>query len=410
MKPVLLSGRIYFAALIPLLLGCQPQIPKKGMWLGTMTISSNKQLPFRMFLDLEGPKPSGCFINGYETTQVPEISLNGDSLSLFFSEYNSAMLGVWNGNEWHGQFLRYRSDTLSNEFTSSPYVHAAAVSEKNKTASLPSGKFRVFIYDKNEVDSTSLAVFRIEGDSVFGTIYASDGDYGLFAGTRNGSRVELSRFTGWQAFLMELERQDSGNWKGNLYSRSGEPFSIMLLPCSPLFREPESVHKPALKNPGSPFFFSGISCDGERINSSNDRFRNKAMILDIMGTWCHNCLDATPLLQRLYAEFRGKGLEVIGLSFEITDNPEQAKKNLSLFRKRYGITYTLLFCGSAHNAAGNSKILDQIRDFYGYPTTIFIDKKNSVREIEVGFKGPATGDGYKEQTEKYYRLVSEILK
>jgi thiol-disulfide isomerase/thioredoxin len=129
-----------------------------------------------------------------------------------------------------------------------------------------------------------------------------------------------------------------------------------------------------------------------------------------MGTWCHNCLDATPLLQQLYSEFHKDGLEVVGLAFEITDNREMAKKNLSLFQKRYGITYKLLFCGSTKNADKGSDILKQIDDFYGYPTTIFIDRKGRVKEIHVGFNGPATGEEYKTQVQNYYRVVSEILK
>ena len=38
---------------------------------------------------------------------------------------------------------------------------------------------------------------------------------------------------------------------------------------------------------------------------------------------------------------------------------------------------------------------------YGFPTTIFIDRRGAVRKIHTGFSGPATGDHYSE-------LVHEI--
>jgi thiol-disulfide isomerase/thioredoxin len=121
-------------------------------------------------------------------------------------------------------------------------------------------------------------------------------------------------------------------------------------------------------------------------------------------------MDATPLLQQLYSEFGRDGLEVVGLAFELKDDQNLAKKNLSLFQKRYGITYSLLFCGNIGEANVRTKIHDQLNDFSGYPTTIFVDKKGRVKEIHVGFKGPATGEEYQQQILQYYDIVNNLLK
>jgi peroxiredoxin len=121
-------------------------------------------------------------------------------------------------------------------------------------------------------------------------------------------------------------------------------------------------------------------------------------------------MDAALLLQQLYSEFGKSGLEVVGLSFEISDNPESAKKNLLLFQRRYGITYTILFCGSTKETNVGPKLHAQLNDFYAYPTTIFIDRKGLVKEIHVGFNGPGTGEEYQNQVQQYYRIVSNLLK
>jgi hypothetical protein len=87
-----------------------------------------------------------------------------------------------------------------------------------------------------------------------------------------------------------------------------------------------------------------------------------------------------------------------------------AKKNLALFQKRFGITYTMLFCGSTNDANVDLKLRSQLNDFYAYPTTIFIDKNGVVKEIHVGFHGPGTGDEYQHQIQQYYTVVKQLLK
>jgi thiol-disulfide isomerase/thioredoxin len=165
-----------------------------------------------------------------------------------------------------------------------------------------------------------------------------------------------------------------------------------------------------MKNPKAAFTFTGTSSTGSVISSDDIRFKNKAMIIDIMGTWCHNCMDAAPLLQQIYSEYGKEGLEVIGLAFELNDNPDVAKKNLDLFQKRYGITYTVLFCGSTKEVNVGMKLRTQLNDFSAYPTTLFIDKKGSVKEIHLGFHGPGTGEEYQKQIQHYYELVKMIVK
>jgi thiol-disulfide isomerase/thioredoxin len=404
------TKRFLFIACVFICSGCQEHIPQKGMWAGTITIGENKQLPFQIFLDVNSAAPAGYFLNGTEQTSIPEIRLYGDSLSLIFSEYSAAMCGIWNGKEWRGKFFRYRTDTSWNEFVSTP----KKVIKENNLSAIPTviplvGKFQVYISSVIGIDSTTTANFWIKNDSIFGTFIAPDGDYGLLAGTQFGSKITLTRFTGWQAFIMELEQQGA-YWSGSLYSRSGKPMAFTLAPQTVLASEINPAHITTMKNLKAPFTFYGITSAGIIVSSKDTLFRNKALLIDIMGTWCHNCLDAAPLLQHIYSEFGKDGLEVIGLAFEISDNPEVAKKNLTLFQKRYGITYPVLFCGSTNDANVTLKLRSQLNDFYAYPTTIFIDKKGVVKKIHVGFNGPGTGEEYQRQIQQYYETVKQFVK
>src|SRR5262249_17099301 len=147
----------------------------------------------------------------------------------------------------------------------------------------------------------------------------------------------------------------------------------------------------AMKNGVTQFAFSGISISGETVRHTDDRFKGKTLIVDIMGTWCHNCLDEAPVLQKLQERFGKDGMEIVGLSFEVSDDPALARKNLQLYKDRFGLTYTLLFCGSVDDANVNKQINSQLAGFFAYPTTIFIDKNHRVQSVHSGFRGPGTG-------------------
>ena len=390
--------------------GCQKQIPQKGMWAGTMTIVENKQLPFRMYLDLNSAPYASCFLNGAEQTSIPEIRFHGDSLSFLFSEYNAAMNGIWDGTEWRGKFFRYRSDTTWNNFLATPKDAIQGNSLPAPSSGFPlTGKFQVYSSYIKGIDSSTTANFWMKNDSIFGTLIAPDGDYGLLAGTQVGSKATLTRFTGWQAFLLELDHIDT-HWEGGLYARTGKPMTVTLVPQSVSKSGLKAVDLPAIKSPKKPFTFFGISSVGKVVSSEDSAFRNKALIIDIMGTWCHNCLDAAPLLQQIYTAFGKDGLEIVGLAFEISENPETAKKNLALFQKRFGITYTILYCGSTNDANVELKLRSQLNGFSAYPTTLFVNKKGVVKKIHVGFNGPGTGEEYQRQVRQYFETANQLVK
>ena len=384
-------------------------MPENGLWEGTAELAEGKTLPFQMSLTLSGSNPSGYFIVGDETIPIPEISHHGDSLSFLFSEYGAAMRGRWSRATWSGLYYRYRSDTTSFSFSARPFTSKPGQSIPSVPAGIPLvGTYQVYFQRESAVDSATTARFWLKGDSVYGTFIAPDGDYGLHIGTMAGNTVRLSRFTGWQAMMIEVTLQ-SGTWTGKHYVRKEPPLNFSLESRPALPKESPGPRHAAMVNPKSPFAFAGVQMSGDTLKSTDPRFKGKALIVDIMGTWCHNCMDESPLLQRLYAEFHDVGLEIVGLSFENNDDVELAKKNLSLYRDRFGITYPLLFCGTTDEANVQSRLRYQIKDFFAYPTALFIDRKGLVYHVHSGFKGPGTGDEYQNQVQDFYDMVRKLM-
>jgi thiol-disulfide isomerase/thioredoxin len=124
------------------------------------------------------------------------------------------------------------------------------------------------------------------------------------------------------------------------------------------------------------------------------------MLVAFMGTWCPNCADEAPFLRDLYAKYGPKGLEVISLSFEYTDDVERNRRQVKRFIERFGTRHPILLAGTTKGAAASPAILP-LEGWEGYPTTLFLDRRHRIVKIHSGFDGPATG-------ERFAKLKKEI--
>ncbi|HXA28013.1 MAG TPA: TlpA disulfide reductase family protein [Candidatus Angelobacter sp.] len=59
--------------------------------------------------------------------------------------------------------------------------------------------------------------------------------------------------------------------------------------------------------------FSGTALDGSRFDLSAERGR--VVVVNFFATWCENCRAELPLLQRLYTQRHGAGLDVVTVDF-----------------------------------------------------------------------------------------------
>jgi thiol-disulfide isomerase/thioredoxin len=389
-----------------LLANCGPSsLPPRATWRGTLVLPQTK-VALRMELDLSGPKPSGSFIVGNERTPIPEITRNGNSLTFTFSEYGAEMRAEWDGRELKGNYFRLRSSgTKSFAFSASPDTTMTASSP----ADPPIGIFEVAFHDQEEGHGITLAKLWKDGEAYYGTFVAPDGDYGLLEGAEGDQGIQLHRFTGWQAIAIEL-KPNGASWSGRFHAASDDkPRAFTLQPHSGAEPPAPPSKLTSMKNANDPFAFSCTSLSGETVRNADERFNNKALALDIMGTWCHNCMDESPVLQELQTRYAKDGFEVIGLSFEISDDAELGRKNLALYRDRFKLTYPLLYCGSVDDANVDRRLKNQLQNFFAFPTTLFIDKKGKVKAIHSGFHGPGTGDLFPLQIKKLHELAQSAV-
>ena len=153
--------------------------------------------------------------------------------------------------------------------------------------------------------------------------------------------------------------------------------------------------------------FNFPNTKGENIALTDEQFKNKVVIVNIMGPWCPNCKDETAYLAELYNRNNTSGLEVVALAF---DNSEKAVtiNKLNKIKSHFGANYDFLIAGKASKTE-SIKSLPMLNHIMSYPTSIFIDRKGNIRKIRTGFYGPGTGDYYTRYIEKTNDFVAKLL-
>ena len=100
--------------------------------------------------------------------------------------------------------------------------------------------------------------------------------------------------------------------------------------------------------------------------------RGKVVLLDFWATWCPPCRAELPHFKELYAAYRSKGLEMIGLS--VGESAEVVKP----FVQSNGIPYPI--------AIATAEVEQAYGGIRGIPTTFLIDKQGRIAQRYVGYQ------------------------
>lgn len=259
--------------------------------------------------------------------------------------------------------------------------------------------------DRILADSGSLLLWK-SGKNIWGTILTPTGDYRYLNGEISGNDLFLQTFDGGHTYYFDLHIQsDSTKMQGAfLFSNSGRYLVEGQLSADPQagngFRQ--------LEKASDYFHFEALDVSGNRITEKDPAFSNKVLVVQILGTWCPNCLDETRFLVEKYT---GKPSEVefIGLAFERKDDPEYAFSRINVVKNRLNVPYPVYWGGLA-NKDSASKKLKEIAPIQAFPTTVFVDKKGKIFRVHSGFSGPATGQYYLDFKKEFEETIRELTK
>jgi thiol-disulfide isomerase/thioredoxin len=123
-----------------------------------------------------------------------------------------------------------------------------------------------------------------------------------------------------------------------------------------------------------PFDFTLNDYDGKPRKLAD--LKGKVVLVDMWATWCGPCVQEIPHLIELHKKYREQGFEVIGVNYE-NEEPPQAAGVIKKFAMENGMTYPCVI--------GDEATQNQIPDFLGFPTLVFLDRTGTVRLKKVGY-------------------------
>jgi thiol-disulfide isomerase/thioredoxin len=68
-------------------------------------------------------------------------------------------------------------------------------------------------------------------------------------------------------------------------------------------------------------------------------FAGRARIVQVFGSWCPNCHDASRELVRLHRKYGPRGLSIVGLAFEVTGDPKTDAAQVAAYADRHGVSW-----------------------------------------------------------------------
>ncbi len=246
-------------------------------------------------------------------------------------------------------------------------------------------------------------IIRAKNNRIDGTGIDPTGDFGKMVGHFQDDSLVLSRFDG-QSLSLVVAKLNGEGLQASVSTSPRSKFEILGARKGASLPDPAKVAK---VNPGLKFTFNDLH--GNQVSFPSEQFKNKVVIVNIMGTWCHNCHDETPFLVELYEKYHSKGLEIVSLCFEAQADEEQDLKSIARYQKTRKIPYTMLYAGKLEDGAPAKKITG-LENFGGYPTNIFVNRDGQISTTHTGFWGPATGDKYIQVKQEFEETINNLLK
>ncbi|WP_108869286.1 peroxiredoxin family protein [Aquimarina aquimarini] len=383
----------------------EQRLLKSGPWRATVGVMDDKELPFLMEVMED---QSIKVFNAEEIIDIDDVVINGDSIKIKFPVFEGYILA---------QFID--SITLSGSFIKEdlnrvvPFNAKYGQQDRFTITSKPNQNITgswetVFSMDNEEDRYIAKGLFKQNGNIVTGTFRTTTGDYRYLEGVLNEDKLQLSAFDGAHAFLFTAEVVDSvingyfysGNhWKEPFTAKRNESFEL-----------PSEDSLTFIKKGYKTLDFSFKDTEGNKVSLQDKRFDNKVVIVQVMGTWCPNCMDETKYYVEYYNTHKDKDIEFVALAFEYAKTEEKAFRSIKRLQEKLKVEYPILLAqyGTSDKQKAQEK-LPMLTQVLSYPTTIFIDKKRNVRKIHTGFNGPATGQKYIDFKKDFENFVNHLL-
>jgi peroxiredoxin len=374
-----------------------------GKWRGEFLLGENLLVPFNFEIDNKGMV---YLLNAEERFKASPVTIRNDSLFIPLDQFDNELALHYQKNILTGDLRKQDHRTVLLPVTAEKGKTFRFKENKSVKAENIAGTYDIEFTFESGKKEKSVAIFKQKGKRLSGTFLKESGDARYLQGMVEGNKFYLSSFIGSTPGYYAGEVSSDGVITGEqIGSRVHHQFrgrkdSGAALPDP--YREPATPARKKLAD------FSFPDIDGNMVSLSDDKYKNKVVIIPITGTWCPNCIDEAIFLSPWYKKNKDRGVEIITIHYERQTDTGFARKVMRRFRDRFNITYDQVFGGIANS--DTVRVSLGLPEFRSYPTTLFIDKKGNIAKIHSGYSGPATGKFYDEFLKEFNEEVDRLLK
>jgi thiol-disulfide isomerase/thioredoxin len=284
-----------------------------------------------------------AIMNGAERIKVTDIKYKGDSVFIRMPLFDSEFRVRRNGGNLVGKWTKnLGTKYVTMAFTGTPNTPWRFKATQKPVANI-TGRYSVPFGKAPDQDMT-VGEFKQVGSKLTGTFLSTTGDYRYLEGIVSGNDVYLSTFDGGHDYLFTAKIAGNKLINGKFYANlsSVDDWSAVKNPNAKL---PDAYSLTSLKPGYKKLAFTFIDVNGKKVSLSDKRYKNKVVIVQILGSWCPNCMDETAYMTNYYQKFHKKGVEVIGLAYERTPDMAKSKRTVKQLINRFSIPYPVLLTG-----------------------------------------------------------------
>jgi thiol-disulfide isomerase/thioredoxin len=376
---------------------------KQGIWRAALKISENKLLPFNFNYDKT--EHTVTIFNADEKITLNTLHIKGKNFTLSFPIFNSEIIGTIDSKKLiHGYWHNYSKGPDYKIPLSATYGINSRFNTQTNNSKDFIGKWEV-TFDYTNDKEKAIGLFDLKNQTIHGTFLTETGDYRFLEGVSFNDSLKLSCFDGTHAFLFNAKLVNDTLW-GDFYSGihyhtnwfavKNEDFEL---------RDPEKL---TYLVDTKPLMFNARDLNDNDYLFPNPTVENKVVIIQILGTWCPNCLDETNYLKTLYDKYQ-ENIEIIGVGFEVGKTNQEKIEKLLTYKNYLNIKYPLILGGNACKPCAED-VFPMLNGIMSFPTLIILDKNHNVRKIHTGFSGPSTGSYYTDFVTHTTMFIEQLIK
>lgn len=380
----------------------------QGRWDATLTIEDTI-IPFRLDIEKENGALIGALYNGDLKQTTTSVQLENQILTLRFDHYLTRIVATNSNGKLQGRiFGRFGGSKASDGLLFEAAPHKAIASSVSTIPSID-GIWEI-PYESVKGEKSWRLIIHQTGAEASAAILRVDGDTGSLTGNFQNNKWVLSHFDGSRPLRLEITSQEDGSLSLSLRGSHGipQPLSAYRADIAKTKGVPEPAdfdHHTSVRNPSEKFVFRFPDINGTIVSNDDPQFRGKVVIVSITGTWCPNCHDETQYLVELYRKYHPRGVEIVALDFEESEQ-QAGLSRAKAFIQKYGVQYPYLIAGAPSEL---EEKVPQALNLNTWPATFFIGKDGLVKKVHAGFAAPASGEFYHLLQEDFTHTLDALL-